>query len=313
MTCPSSPVPAARTVPGGGHGATGPDRSGTMGPVSGVIEGFVTIVSVIGLGALLAQLRVLDLTAQGMLSRLAFFVASPALLLTVLADTDVSQVFSRNLAASAIAVVVVVVVYVAAATLLLRRDLAHTVVGALSTGYVNAGNLGLPIAAYVLGDVALVAPTLLFQLLLFQPVALAVLDHATSPGRTSLRRVLGQPFHTPLTVASLIGLAFAVTGAPMPLRLGPKPGADVDPAELGLIAGLKLLLIPLVAWTAGQALGLEGTALLAVTVLAALPTAQNIFVHANRYGRGIVLARDAIFATTVLAVPAMFVITALLA
>jgi predicted permease len=309
-----------------------------MGPVSGVIEGFVTIVSVIGLGALLAQLRVLDLTAQGMLSRLAFFVASPALLLTVLADTDVSQVFSRNLAASAVAVVVVVVVYVAAATLLLRRDLAHTVVGALSTGYVNAGNLGLPIAAYVLGDVALVAPTLLFQLLLFQPVALAVLDHATSPGRTSLRRVLGQPFRTPLTVASLIGLAFAVTGAPMPriihdplalvggmavpamllaygvsLRLGPKPGADVDTAELGLIVGLKLLLMPLVAWTAGQALGLEGTALLAVTVLAALPTAQNIFVHANRYGRGIVLARDAIFATTVLAVPAMFVITALLA
>ena len=69
----------------------------------------------------------------------------------------------------------------------------------------------------------------------------------------------------------------------------------------------------LVAWLAGQALGLEGTALLAVTVLAALPTAQNLFVHANRYGRGVVLARDAIFATTVLALPAMFVITALLA
>ena len=57
----------------------------------------------------------------------------------------------------------------------------------------------------------------------------------------------------------------------------------------------------------------EATCGLAVTVLAALPTAQNIFVHANRYGRGVVLARDAIFATTVLAVPAMFVITALLA
>jgi len=247
-------------------------------------------------------------------------------------------VFSRNLAASALAAVAVVTTYVAAARLVLRRDLAHTVIGALSTGYVNAGNLGLPIAAYVLGDVALVAPTLLFQMLLFQPAALAVLDHATSPGRTSVRRVLSQPFRTPLTVASLIGLAFAVTGAQMPrivhdplalvggmavpamllaygvsLRLGPKPGADVDSAELGLIVGLKLLLMPLVAWLAGQALGLGGTALLAVTVLAALPTAQNIFVHANRYGRGVVLSRDAIFATTVLALPAMFVITALLA
>ena len=231
-----------------------------------------------------------------------------------------------------------VTTYVAAARLVLRRDLAHTVIGALSSGYVNAGNLGLPIAAYVLGDVALVAPTLLFQMLLFQPTALAFLDHATRPGRTSVRRILSQPFRTPLTVASLVGLAFAVTGTQMPrivhdplalvggmavpamllaygvsLRLGPKPGADVDTAELGLIVGLKLLLMPLVAWLAGQALGLEGTALLAVTVLAALPTAQNIFVHANRYGRGVVLARDAIFATTVLALPAMFVITALLA
>ena len=56
-------------------------------------------------------------------------------------------------------------------------------IGALCATYVNAGNLGLPIAAYVLGDVALVAPTLLLQMLVMQPIALAVLDHATAPGR----------------------------------------------------------------------------------------------------------------------------------
>ncbi len=49
-----------------------------------------------------------------------------------------------------------------------------------------------------------------------------------------------------------------------------------------------------------------------MTVLSALPTAQNIFVHATRYDRGVVLARDAIFLTTVLSVPVIFVITALL-
>lgn len=34
-------------------------------------------------------------------------------------------------------------------------------------------------------------------------------------------------------------------------------------------------------------------------VIAALPTAQNIFIYASRYGRGIAVARDVIFVTTV--------------
>jgi predicted permease len=307
--------------------------------VQAVLEGFATIGAVILLGVLLAHWRVLDLSAQVMLSRLAFFVASPALLVTVLAGTDVSEVFSRNLAATAVGVAVAAAAYVVVARALFARDLAGTVIGALCSAYVNAGNLGLPIAAYVLGDVALVAPTLLLQLLVVQPLALAVLDHAVTPGRVSWRRVLSQPLRTPLTVGSMIGLGLAVTGLELPravndplvlvggmavpamllaygvsLRLGPRPGADASAAELAVIVALKLVVQPTTAYLAGRfLLGLEGPGLLAVTVFAALPTAQNIFVHATRYDRAVVLARDAIFLTTVLAVPAMLVITALLA
>ena len=52
--------------------------------MQGVVEGFATIGVVIGLGMLLAQLGVLALAAHRMLSRLSFFVASPALMVTVL-------------------------------------------------------------------------------------------------------------------------------------------------------------------------------------------------------------------------------------
>ena len=45
-------------------------------------------------------------------------------------------------------------------------------------------------------------------------------------------------------------------------------------------------------------LGLEGHALLAVVVCAALPTAQNVFGYAVRFGQGITLGRDAGLATT---------------
>ena len=122
------------------------------------------------LGALLAQWRILDVEAQKMLSRLAFFVASPALVVTVLADTDVSQIFSANLVASIGSVVVAASIWVLLARLAYRRTVSETVIGAFGSAYVNAGNLGLPIAAYVLGDASLIAPMLLAQLMVLQPL-----------------------------------------------------------------------------------------------------------------------------------------------
>ena len=35
-------------------------------------------------------------------------------------------------------------------------------------------------------------------------------------------------------------------------------------------------------------------------MIGALPTAQNVFTHAVRYDRGVILARDTIFITTLL-------------
>jgi len=203
---------------------------------------------------------------------------------------------------------------------------------------VNAGNLGLPIAAYVLGDAALVAPTLLMQLLVLQPLALAVLDHADSGRGFSVARALTRPLTNPLTVGSLVGLALAVTGVELPraiedplvlvggmavpsmllaygisLRLGPRPGHGTSAVEIGYITVLKLVVQPLTAYVAGRfVLDLDAKALFAVTVLAALPTAQNIFVHATRYRRAEVLARDSIFVTTLLSVPAIAIVAALL-
>jgi malonate transporter and related proteins len=305
--------------------------------VEGVLEGFVTIGAVIALGALLAQLGVLDDGARMVLSRLSFFVASPALMVTVLGRADVGAVLSGNLAASAAAVLVSSVLYVVAARLVWHRDLADTVVGTLCASYVNAGNLGLPIASYVLGDAALVAPTLLMQLLVLQPLALSFLDHATSDRRFSVARAMARPLTNPLTVGSILGLVLALTGATLPgevrdplelvggmavpsmllaygvsLRVGPRPGHGTSVVEIGLITVLKEVVQPVTAYVVGRfVLDLDPPALLAVTVLAALPTAQNIFVHASRYGRGVVVARDSIFLTTVLSVPVVFLIAAL--
>lgn len=306
--------------------------------VTGVLNGFGTIAIVIAVGAFIAHIGLVDLSAQMLLSRLAFFVASPALLLTTIAATDVGDVLSGNLVATTIGVAVPAAIYATAARLVWRRGLGDTVIGTLASSYVNAGNLGLPVAAYVLGNVSYVAPTLLLQLLVLQPIALALLD-ADRPGTRSRRRDLAlRPLRNPLTIGTLLGLLLSMTAWTLPtlaqhpleligamavpamlvaygiaLRLGPGFGGDIPKAELALTTALKLGVQPLVAYLAGaHLLGLGGHTLLAVVVCSALPTAQNIFVHATRYGRATTLARDTILLTTALSVPVVLGITVLL-
>jgi malonate transporter and related proteins len=159
-----------------------------------------------------------------------------------------------------------------------------------------------------------------------------------SPVRLPLGRVLTRPLRNPITVGSLLGLLVALSGVALPdavvdplalvggmavpamllaygvsLRLGPLPGRGVAAGELGLAVGLKLLAQPAVAYAAGRLLGLDDASLLAVTVISALPTAQNVFVIATRYDRGVLLARDAIFVSTLGCVPVTVGVVALLA
>jgi predicted permease len=313
--------------------------------MAGAIAGFATIAAVIGLGYGLAVVKLVDARAQVMLTRLAFFVALPCLMLTVMAATPISQMLSRNLAATVAGIVVAALPYVIVARLRWRRRADEIAIGAMCSAYTNAGNLGLPVAAYVLGDASLIAPMLLVHLVVLQPVALAVLDagrddrdgssaSAASEGR-SLLRLARSTLTNPLTLATAAGVALSATGTTLPsyvgdpvglvagmavpavliaygaaLRLGPLPGRGARPTQLALVTGLKLVAQPLGAYLAGWALGLSGAALLALAVTAALPCANNIFVLATRFGRGELLARDATFVTTIGTVPVILLITA---
>ena len=79
--------------------------------MEGVVLGFATIATVIAVGALVAHLGVVDLAAQGVLARVSFFVASPALLVTTVSRADVHDVLSRSLVATVVGVAVPAVAY----------------------------------------------------------------------------------------------------------------------------------------------------------------------------------------------------------
>lgn len=304
----------------------------------GVLIGFAIIAVVIGAGYLVGRLGILGPTAVHVLSRLAFFVLSPALLFTVLATADLEHLFSELLPIFSITTLGTVLVVTAIALVLWRRAVPEATIGGLSAGYSNANNIGIPVSAYVLGDAASSAPMILLQLVVLAPIALTVLDIATS-GRATLRRVLLQPVRNPLLIGSALGVLVAVTGVELPepvMAPFELVGAAAVPVVL-LAFGIslhgrrilepgsgrrdilvatvfKLAIMPLAAWLLGRfVFGLEGHALFAAVTLAALPTGQNVFNYAQRYARGEVLARDTVLLTTAGSFPVLLLIAALLA
>jgi len=306
--------------------------------MGGVLVGFAIISFVILVGYVVGRSGIGGPGAQGTLNRIAFFVTNPALLFTVLAKADLHVIFSSFVTIALISAAVAAALFLLASRFVFRLKVSEATIGALASGYVNANNIGLPVAVYVLGNASYVAPVLLLQLLVFAPVALTVLDVSTS-GRASVGSILSQPVRNPMIIASVLGVIVAAAGvtlpdvvfkpfellggAAVPLVLmafgmslhGSRPlRAGSGRKQLLFAALLKSVVMPVVAYLCAHfVFGLSGAHLLAAVTLAALPAAQNVYNFASRYETGLVLARDSVLLTTLLAVPVLIVIAALLA
>jgi len=305
--------------------------------MAAVFTALGTMAAIIGAGWFLGHRGTLGAGGLPVLARVCFAVATPCLLFVTVAHANLHLLLSRSALIAGVSATVVALCAIVMLALVWRRAAADVVVGTLAASYVNAGNLGLPLAVYLLGDAVAVVPPLLFQLLVIAPIAFSVLDARLSTARSGVRGIVTRTFGNPIIVASLSGLLLAALPWKLPVvMLGPfaligaaaaplalltfgmsiavprAQGEATRPRELVLVAVLRSVVSPMVALLLGHALGLEGTALLAVVAMAALPTAQNVLVYATRYGRGQALARDAGVLTTTLAVPALLIIAAML-
>ena len=308
-----------------------------------VLHGFFVIAVVIAVGYGARRLDVVGPGSEKVMARLAITVATPAVLFVSLSGSDVSRVFSGTVAVTVLTSLGIATLTAVVARVRWRMDRGDVVVSALSASYVNANNLGIPIAAYVLGDTAVIAPVLLFQLGLMLPAALLVLDHvggngaAVGPGSAAVR-ALRSVLSNPVTIASVAGLLVSGTGTRVPgflldplttlagmavplalLAFGVSlvgaavPGRGPDRGRLATLTVTKLLVQSAVAYGLGRgALGLSGHSLLVVTVLAALPTAQNVLAAALAHDRRAPLVRDTVAVTTVASLPVILGIVLLL-
>lgn len=306
--------------------------------MTGVLEGFALIGAIIAVGYLLGRTGVLGDGAGTVLSRLAFFVGGPALLYVTLSQAEVRHLVDTRSLLSYGSALAMIAIYVVIARWVMHRPAGETVIGGLAAGYVNAGNLGIPIAVYALGGAAAAAPTMIFQLTILAPGAFVVLDLLSHRSEGLRWRNALTPLMNPLLIASLLGVITAVTrweppevvfapiagigGLAVPAMLlafgislhgSPIPGRSEVRPQLTLVVALKSFVQPAGTWAVGAMLGLPPDALLAAVVIAALPTAQNVFTYAMRYDRGVMLARESVLVTTILAVPVVLIAAAALA
>lgn len=292
----------------------------------GVLSGFFIISVLIAVGIAAGLTGILGPQGRFVLNRITYFVGTPALVFTSLMDSDLSMVLSPHFAIAAIAAFMTVALTGATAHVLLRRRPEHTLVTAVSASMVNSANMGFPLAAYVLGDVAFALPIVLFQMALFTPMFQFVLHAVKSGQRPSLKAFAANVAANPTIIAAAIGIALLAAGWSLPAfamepieilgglsipgllisfgmsLVASKPLAKTDGvrADVFLASAFKLIVMPLVAFGAAAVLfGLSGHALFAAVVMAALPTAQNVYVTAAHYETAEEVSRDTALVTSV--------------
>jgi malonate transporter len=250
------------------------------------------------------------------LANSAFYIFVPALLFRTTARLDTATLPWAFLLAFFVPVLAVVALIYAFERWRRKPDEAVTVpsVRAITAGFGNTLQVGVPVAAGVFGEQGLAIHIAVVSLhaltILTLLTSLVELDLARGRGSRSFGATLRQTVRNtvihPVVLPVLAGLGWHATGWPLPAvfdEVLQSLGTAVVPLCLTLIGmslayygwprswrgigGLvaaKLLLIPaVVLGIAHWGLGLAGLPLAVIVMVAALPTGSNALIFAQRY------------------------------
>ena len=282
---------------------------------------FITI----GLGWVAGRMRWLGDAKAGtdparILGNAAFYIFVPALLFRTTARLDFSRMPWATVAAFFVpAVVMVLAVY---AWQRWRRspgaEAPLPATRAICASFGNTVQLGIPMAAAVLGEAglgmhialvsvhALILLTVLTALVEMDLARERRLNEETAPLGRTLRTTVRNTLIHPVVLPVMSGMVFNATGWPLPGVVDESLqviGSAVVPLCLVLIglslaysgirgglrgalvaSALKLLALPaLVLVVAHWGFGLTGTPLAVVVMAASLPTGSNALIFAQRY------------------------------
>jgi predicted permease len=287
--------------------------------MSAVLAVTVPFFALVLAGYLAAQRRVLPEAAIPGLNAFVLYFALPAMLFRFGAETPVFELLNPVVLAVWL-VCALLVVFVVIAFSLGRVNLKDAAFGALVAAFPNTGFMGVPLLVALLGPAAAgpVIAIVLADLFVTTSLCIALAQaHDASGGgtRAAARRALRGTLANPLPWAIAAGALFSVAGLALPgplaevVRLLADAATPVALFTIGAVlwragqhahtrtplalylpvAAVKLLLHPLLVLAVGAAaiqLGapLSAFQLMVLTLAAALPSASNVSLLAERYG-----------------------------
>ncbi|WP_119290933.1 AEC family transporter [Azohydromonas sediminis] len=287
-----------------------------MGAVLAVTVPFFALVLA---GYLAAQRRLLPEAAIPGLNAFVLYFALPAMLFRFGAGTPIFDLLNPAVLVVWI-VCALLIVFVTIAFTLGPVHLKDAAFGALVAAFPNTGFMGVPLLAALLGPAAAgpVISAVLADLFVTSSlcIALAQAHDASGHGaRDAALKTLRGTLANPLPWAIAAGAVFSVAGLSLPgpldavvkmladaatpvalftigavlWRAGQHAHTRTPPAQYLPVAAIKLFLHPLLVFAVGAAavrLGAPLTAfqLTVLTLAAALPSASNVSLLAERYG-----------------------------
>ncbi|ORE95975.1 malonate transporter [Stappia sp. 22II-S9-Z10] len=259
------------------------------------------------------------------------YLALPALFYRYLSQMPVDELGDIvYVAAAAGATMLVTVLAFVVAMIRTRGDIAYATIMGLIGGYSNNGYLGPGMALVAIGPAATVPVALIFSaestlFFILAPVMMALAGSNRGTALQTTLRILKRIFTHPFILSVLAGVAAAVTGFQPPdaaerlitmlsgaaapcalfamgvtVALQPIPSRR-SVQDISLFMAMKLVLHPVVSYLVLSALGADPLWLTAAVLLAALPTATNVFVLASQYEVAREEASNAIMVATALA------------
>lgn len=299
--------------------------------MSDVIGLVLPFFGLIFMGFFVARITRQPIEALGWMNTFIVYVALPALFFQLLVKTPIERLTEWSfIFGSVFSTYVIFTIMFGASLLLSRGGIAEATIKGLASSYGNIGYMGPGLALIAFGEEAAVPVALIFCFENIVHFAVAPMMMALSgggvrrPGPLIVGVIKKIVFH-PFIIATALGVvgAYFQFRSPLPVErfldylaraaapcalfamgvtLALRPLKRV-PVELGPIAGLKLVLHPLLCYVVLSWVGnFSETWMFSAMLLAALPTATNVFVIAQQYGVWVERASASILLTTVISV-----------
>jgi malonate transporter and related proteins len=298
-----------------------------------VADMVLPVFAIIVTGWLAGWLGYISRSLADGLVHFAYNVAMPALLFVTIAQEPADNLlewrFLLAFGGGSILCFALVFLAVRAAW---RGDRASSTIYGMTAAMTNTGFVALPILHSIYGEPAVLPAAIatVFVAVVMFPITVVLLERERRGAHGQSARpvaLLKQIVLNPMVLSTMVGLAWAITGLPIPAPIADYMnifaaaltpcalfaiglGLSVEAMRSNLAASLalaavKLVIMPLIVYALCVASGLNPLYTIAAVVCGAVPTAKTVYILAGEYKVEEPLVAATVSITTLLSVPTL--------